>query len=401
MTDSVVSQDARSYRLTNIDMLRGLVILLMAIDHVRDYFMVDGVLEPMAGDDIEPALYFTRWITHFCAPVFVFLAGTSAGLMSVRKSSQELGAFLFKRGMWLIFVEIFIISTAWGFSPLGGESSNGLILIFLQVIWAIGASMVVLAGLQFAGPKVCLAIGITILVGHNLLDGIWPAGSILGGGDAFWVGMHSQASLIVGPYLFSQVYPLIPWIGVMLLGYGTAYIFEKSPDDRNTYLKKTGLIMIAAFVVIRASHIYGDANPWVVSDGGFADTFFDFMNVSKYPPSLLFTLVTLGPMAIVCGYADRMSGWLKDTLVMFGRVPFAFYVLHLYLIHALCIVLGMYQGFEASQFVKIYFFFPDGYGVSLLGVYAVWVLVIAMLYPLCKWVAEVKTRRKDWWLSYL
>ncbi|PCI64786.1 MAG: hypothetical protein COB37_00390 [Kordiimonadales bacterium] len=401
MTYASVAGDARSYRLTNIDMLRGLVIIIMAIDHVRDFFMTGGLQDPMAGADIDPALYFTRWITHFCAPVFVFLAGTSAGLMAERKSKNELGAFLFKRGVWLILVEVFIISTAWTFAPFGTVETGGDTTVFLQVIWAIGASMLVLAGCQYLGPKICLSLGIVILLGHNLLDGYGPENNMFSGTATFWTGLHTQGSLTEGPFQIVFVYPLLPWIGVMLLGFGTAFIFQKPPQARDAFLLKAGVMMIVAFVLIRASHLYGDMNPWEVHKSGLAETFFDFMNVSKYPPSFLFLLITLGPMAIVCAYADRATGWLKDMLVMFGRVPFAFYVAHLYLIHVLSIFLGMSQGYEASQFFKDFFFYPQGYGLGLGGVYLVWLLVIGMLYPLCKWVANIKTRRKDWWLSYL
>jgi uncharacterized membrane protein len=401
MTSESVARDARSYRLTNIDMLRGLVIILMAIDHVRDFIMTGGLQDPMAGADIDPALYFTRWITHFCAPVFVFLAGTSAGLMAERKSKNELGAFLFKRGVWLIFVEIFIISTAWTFAPFGMPETGGSIMISLQVIWVIGASMLALAGCQYLGPKVCLFIGTIILLGHNLLDGYGPENNLLSSTATFWTGLHAQGSFTEGPFLVAFVYPLLPWIGVMLLGFGTAYIFQKPAQERDTFLLKAGAAMIVAFVLIRASHLYGDMNPWQTHKSGLAETFFDFMNVTKYPPSFLFLLITLGPMAIVCAYADRTRGWLKDMLVMFGRVPFAFYVAHLYLIHVLSIFLGMYQGYEASQFFTFFAFYPQGYGLGLGSVYLIWLLVIAVLYPLCRWVANIKTRRKDWWLSYL
>lgn len=401
MSLDTAAKDARSYRLTNIDMLRGLVIVIMAIDHVRDFVMAGDVSDPMANADIDPALYITRWITHFCAPVFVFLAGTSAGLMAVRKSKNELGAFLFKRGAWLIFVEIFIISTAWTFAPFGMAETGGNTAVILQVIWAIGASMLVLAGCQYFGSKVCLFIGMAILLGHNLLDGYGPVNNLLSGTATFWSGLHAQGSFTEGPLLVIFVYPLLPWTGVMLLGFGAAYIFQQPAKERDAFLLKAGVIMIIAFVLLRASNLYGDSNTWQIHESGLADTFFDFMNVSKYPPSLLFLLITLGPMAIVCAYADRMNGWLKDMLVMFGRVPFAFYVAHFYLIHTLSIFLGMFQGYEASQFFKLHFFYPEGYGLGLGGVYLTWLLVITMLYPLCKWMASIKARRKDWWLSYL
>ena len=402
MTKPLAAQDARSYRLSNIDMLRGLVIVIMAIDHVRDFFMLAGVQDPMAQPDIPTSVYLTRWVTHFCAPVFVFLAGTSAGLMAARKSRHELAAFLCKRGVWLIFVEVFIISTAWTFSPFDGVPElGGSTLVILQVIWAIGASMIVLAGCQYLGTRICLIIGVAIVFGHNCLDGIWPAGQLLGGTDPFWYSLHSWSSTVIGPVFVATAYPLLPWIGVMLLGYATAFIFEKPATERDLVLLKAGIAMIVAFAVIRATGLYGDPNPWQLQEAGALATSFDFMNLSKYPPSLLFLLATLGPMAIVCAYADKMNGWLKDALVMFGRVPFVFYVAHWYLIRLLSFALAKYQGYETQEMMVFFFFFPQGYGVSLGWVYVIWLLVLAILYPFCKWMAEVKSRRKDWWLSYL
>lgn len=402
MTNSSISRDARSYRLTNIDMLRGLVIVIMALDHVRDLFIVNVVQDPMTQPDVSPALYLTRWVTHFCAPVFVFLAGTSAGLMAARKSRHELAAFLFKRGIWLVFVEVAIISTAYTFAPFDGVPElGGQTLLVMQVIWAIGASMIVLAGAQYLGARACALVGAVILLGHNALDAIWPVGDLLAGNDPLWYGLKSQSSTAFGPFLLAFGYPLVPWIGVMLLGYGTAGIFRREPVARDRFLVTAGLVMIVAFLLLRASGVYGDPNPWQVQEAGGLATALDFMNVTKYPPSLLFLLITLGPMALLCAYADRMGGWLKDTLVMFGRVPFAFYIAHWYLIRLGNMALAHYQGFEQEQMMTFFFFFPQGYGVSLPWVYTIWLLVLAILYPFCKWFAGIKARRKDWWLSYL
>lgn len=402
MIDSTISRDARSYRLTSIDMLRGLVIVIMAIDHVRDFFMISGVQDPMSQPDIPASLYLTRWVTHFCAPVFVFLAGTSAGLMADRKSPHELAAFLTKRGLWLVFIEVAIISTAFTFSPFAGVSElGGQTLLVFQVIWAIGASMIVLACFQYLGGRACLVIGAIIVLGHNAVDPVWPQGNLLGGNDPIWVGLKTQSSTNVGPFLLAFGYPLVPWVGVMLLGYGSVGIFQSEPRKRDSFLIKAGVIMIITFLLLRASVLYGDPNPWQIQEAGILATIFDFMNVTKYPPSLLFLLITLGPMALLCAFADRMSGWLKDTLVMFGRVPFAFYIAHWYLIRLCSLALATYQGFEPEQTMTFFFFFPSDYGVSLPWVYVVWLLVLAILYPFCKWFAGVKSRRKDWWLSYL
>lgn len=396
-----IDRDARSYRLTSIDMLRGLVIIIMALDHTRDFFLQGVVQDPMTQPDVSLSLYLTRWVTHFCAPVFVFLAGTSAGLMAARKSPRELGAFLAKRGLWLVVVEVTLISTAYTFSPFDGvPQMGGATLFALQVIWAIGASMLVLAGMQFLGVRACAVIGALILLGHNGLDGVWPVGA-RDGTDPLWYSLFGQSATGVGPLLLFFAYPLVPWVGVMLFGYGTAGIFQQPAEQRDAFLLRAGLAMIVAFAILRVLGLYGDPNPWQVQEAGVLATAMDFMNVSKYPPSLLFLLITLGPMALVCARADRWQGWLKDTLVMFGRVPFAFYIAHWYLLRLLNMLLATAQGIEPERMMTFFFFFPPDYGVSLPWVYAVWALVIVLLYPFCKWFAGLKQRRKDWWLSYL
>jgi uncharacterized membrane protein len=382
-------------------MLRGLVIVIMALDHVRDFVMVGGVQDPMSDPNIGPGLFFTRWITHFCAPVFVLLAGTSAGLMAARKTPAALAGFLAKRGLWILFIEVTVLSTALTFSPLGLAPLDGRILVVLQVLWAIGASMIVLAGAQFLGRQVCLLIGIGIVLGHNLLDSFWPPNHLFGTGSPVWVSLHAQMSSIIGPFQFVFAYPLLPWIGVMLLGFGAAGLFEQAPEKRNSQLVRIGLALTAAFVMLRALDRYGDPHEWHRQTAGSLATIMSFLNTTKYPPSLQFLLMTLGPAAIVCAYADRFHGWFKDTLVMFGRVPFAFYIAHFYLAHALAVVIGIYQGYTASQMMTLFAFNPKGFGLGLPGVYGVWLLVVALLYPFCRWVAAVKARRTDWWLSYL
>jgi uncharacterized membrane protein len=391
----------RAYRLDSIDLLRGLVIVIMAIDHVRDFFNFGGEADPMANPNVGAALFFTRWITHFCAPVFVFLAGTSAGLMASRKTPAALGAFLFKRGAWLIVVEVFIVATAWSFAPWGLEQFGGRTGVVMQVIWAIGASMVLLSGAQFLGQRACLFIGVAIIAGHNLLDPVWPVTTgLFDTGHPWWVALHTQMAIPAGPFFFAIVYPVVPWTGVMLVGYGTAPVFQQSPQKREARLLAWGAAATMAFVVIRGIGVYGEPNPWQAQDHAVA-TLIDFLNVTKYPPSLLFLLMTLGPAAMLCAVADRVPALIKRPLMVFGRAPFAFYVAHLYLIHALAVAFGVTQGFAASQFLTYAFFFPKGYGVGLAATYAAWILIVAMLYPLCRWVAAVKDRRRDWWLSYL
>jgi uncharacterized membrane protein len=286
--------DRRAYRLTSIDMLRGLVIVVMALDHVRDYLSAYHQ-NPTDDPNVSLSLFATRWITHFCAPVFVFLAGTSVGLMADRKTPLEVRGFLLKRGLWLILVEVFVISTAWTLAPLGIEAApfHGHVFIVMQVIWVIGASMVILAGLQLFGQRTCLLTGAAIVLGHNLLDPIWPAGGGLGW--PLWVALHSPMSKVAGPFGVWFAYPLLPWIGVMLLGYGTVGIFRLPPARRNATLLRAGLVLTAAFVVLRALDVYGDPHGWQVQTRGIAATMMSFLNTTKYPPSLQYLLMTLGP----------------------------------------------------------------------------------------------------------
>jgi uncharacterized membrane protein len=396
--------DQRGYRLSSIDMLRGLVIIIMALDHTRDFFMANATQDPVSDPDVSVALYFTRWITHFCAPVFVFLAGTSAGLMVARKSPRDLATFLITRGLWLVFIEIVVVSTAISFSPFGDEQFGGKTFLMLQVIWAIGVSMIVLGLCQFLGRKVCLLLGALIVLGHNALDPVWPTMQDYPQFAApLWIGLHSIVVKPVGPFFLINSYPVLPWIGIILLGFGASLLFEQPAEQRRRSLVRWGLALCAAFLVVRALDVYGDPNPWQSQAGGPVRTALDFLNTSKYPPSLLFTLMTLGPAAIFCAYAERWSGWLKDTLVMFGRVPFAFYIVHWYLLHSLCVLLGVIQGFPASALMTVPGGggFPAGYGLPLAGVYGMWLLVVVSLYPWVRYVAGVKARSKAWYLSYV
>jgi uncharacterized membrane protein len=370
----------------------------MALDHVRDYFMIGSVQDPTADPATSPLLFATRWITHFCAPTFVFLAGTSAGLMARRKSPSELASFLLTRGLWLIVLEVSVVSTAWSFSPTG---IGGRIYIGLQVIWAIGASMVVLAGAQFLGRRACLAIGAVIVSGHNLLDPIWPAASTTGTTGPLWVVLHARQLYEIGPLRVYFSYPLLPWIGVMLVGFGCAGLFELPAKLRDGRLLRIGIGLVIAFVLVRAVNVYGDPHPWLLDPSRTARSVMSFLGTTKYPPSLLYILMTLGPAAIACAFAERLRGSVKDVLVTFGRAPLAFYIAHLYLIHTLTILLGMAQGFAAQEFFTHYRYFPKGFGVSLAGVYLIWITVVVILYPLCRWVAALKARRQDWWLSYV
>ncbi len=401
MDAAVPVSDRRSYRMMSIDILRGLVIVVMALDHVRDYVMTASMQDPIVDPATGPLLFLTRWITHFCAPTFVFLAGTSAGLVARRKSPSELARFLLVRGLWLVVIEVLIISTSASFAPTGIAELGGRTYIGLQVIWVIGASMVVLAGAQYLGTRACLAIGLAIVFGHNLLDYGWPAASSTGVTGPLWVVLHARQLYAVGPLSIYFSYPLLPWIGVMLVGYAAAGLFQGPATLRNARLIRIGTGLVIAFVMLRALNVYGDPRPWQVRPGNIAGTVMSFLATTKYPPSLLYLLMTLGPAAIVCGLAERLGNGVKDLLVTYGRAPLAFYVAHLYLIHATTILLGVAQGFSPQQFLTHYRYYPKGYGVTLLGVYLIWIAVVVALYPLCRWVASVKARRTDWWLSYV
>jgi uncharacterized membrane protein len=398
---ATATSDRRSYRMSSLDILRGLVIVVMALDHVRDFVMFAAVQDPTADPSAGPLLFATRWITHFCAPTFVFLAGTSAGLMASRKSPAELASFLLTRGLWLIAVEVLVISTANSFAPAGITELGGRTYVGLQVIWAIGASMVVLAGAQFLGRRACLAIGAAIILGHNFLDAFWPAASTTGSTGPLWVALHARQLYEVGPLSIFVSYPLLPWIGVMLAGYGAAGLFELPEKRRRELLLRIGMGLCIAFILIRALNVYGDPRLWDFDPSNIAASVMSFLGTTKYPPSLLYILMTLGPAAIACAFVDRLYGPIKNALATLGRAPLAFYVAHFYLIHVLAILLGIAQGFAAEQFFTRFRYFPEGFGVGLPGVYLIWITVVVTVYPFCRWVAAVKARRKEWWLSYV
>lgn len=395
------SSDQRAYRMTSIDIVRGLVIVIMALDHIRDFTMIASVQDPTMDPTVSPLLFITRWITHFCAPTFVLLAGVSAGLMARRKSPAELAGFLVLRGLWLILIEVLVISTAFSFAPLGIADLGGRTLVGLQVIWVIGASMVVLGGMQYLGAKACLAVGVAIVCGHNLLDAIWPVASMTGTTGPWWVVLHARQAYQLGPFWIFFSYPLLPWIGIMLVGYAAAALFQAPAELRDRRLIRIGIALVCGFVLLRALNVYGDPHAWNVDSHNLQASIMSFLATTKYPPSLLYTLMTLGPAAIVCGFADRLPGAIRNVLLVYGRAPLAFYIAHFYLIHTLSVLLGVTEGFQADQMLTHYRFFPRGYGVSLGGVYLIWAAVVALLYPLCRYVTAVKARRKDWWLSFL
>ncbi|HYD79422.1 MAG TPA: heparan-alpha-glucosaminide N-acetyltransferase domain-containing protein [Paucimonas sp.] len=382
-------------RLEAIDLLRGIVIALMVLDHVRDFFHESAFLfNPLDVEKTSAALYLTRWITHFCAPVFVFLAGVSAFLHGARLDSRAaLSRFLLTRGLWLVLLEVTVVGFAWDFALRGA---------LLQVIWVIGAAMVALAALVWLPQRAILAVGVSIIAGHNILDGIEPAQF----GELSWVWrlLHDGGRVRSGGFGLYVVYPLLPWIGVMAAGYGLGFVFRQDAGARRRTLTILGLAMITGFLLLRGFHLYGDPRDWMPRAGLLA-TAGDFLDVRKYPPSLMYVLATLGPAFLLLPRLEQWRGRLAEVLLAFGRVPLFCYLLHLYLAHGLMLIAGVAAGYPASMFIGIVsdprMLIMNGWGVSLAATYGLWLFVLALLYPACRWFGEIKRRRRDWWLSYL
>jgi uncharacterized membrane protein len=382
----------KTARISSVDILRGAIMIIMALDHVRDYFSI-AHFDPTDLARTTPALFFTRWITHFCAPVFVFLAGMGASLSLDRgKSRHEVSRFLWTRGAVLILLEFTVVRFGWLFN-------FGTQVLFVQVIWVLGVSMICLAGLIYLPRKITALLGIAMVVGHNAFDGIPP--SAFGPLGVVWRFLHvSGAVSLPSGRVFITLYPLIPWIGVMALGFVAGGILQRSPDDRRRILVRTGGVMIAGFILLRAVNMYGDLIPWSSqADGLF--TLLSFMNVTKYPPSLDFLLITLGPALIALSVMERMTGFVSKFLMVFGRVPMFFYIIHIYVIHALAVVAGIAMGFPARAMMDAMWGLPAEYGFDLPAVYAVWMVVIAVTYPLCSWYGGMKKRSSNKLLAYL
>jgi len=401
LTTVTVDNTVKTKRIESIDLLRGIVIIIMALDHVRDYFHAANFLyEPTDMTQTNPAVFFTRWITHFCAPVFVFLAGTSAFLVGERKTKNELSSFLLKRGLWLILLEIVVIDFAWSFNP-------AYPLIRLQVIWVLGLAMVILSGLIYLPLKIILMIGLLILFGHNLLDNIHATGNSFT--DFLWGVLHERKRFSFGGRLIATGYPIISWLGIMALGYCFGSLYKKGLDAalRKKYLLLIGGTAIALFMLLRGINMYGDRAPWSVQSSLLL-TVCSFLNVTKYPPSLMYVLMTLGPALIVLALLEKPLNRLESMIIRIGRVPLFFYILHLFLIHLLAVVAVVLSGRPWTDMISITNInakdspWLKGYGFSLAGTYLVWLIVVLLLYPLCKWYDQYKTSYKQkWWLSYL
>jgi uncharacterized membrane protein len=361
----------------------------MVLDHVRAY-LTEARFDPTDLARTDAALFATRWITHYCAPVFIFLAGASAWIAGTRRSRGQLARFLLTRGLWLILLEFTVVSFGWYFTT---RMQLGAVA---QVIWVIGASMIVLAGLiQLPRPAVA-AFGLVLVLGHNLLDGITPES--LGAFAPLWHVLHVPGALQVVPVFL--LYPLIPWVGVMALGYAAGELVFREDAAGGRRLAIAGAAMIATFMVLRTLNGYGD--PGARLDAGDPVLLgMSFLNLTKYPPSLLFLLMTLGPALVALALLRRARGPVADVFVTFGRVPFLFYVAHLYLVHAIAVAAGVAQGFPASAIRNVFLFLPEGYGFGLLVIYLAWIGVVAALYPICRRYAALKGGSRAWWLSYL
>jgi uncharacterized membrane protein len=390
---------ALAQRIYSIDILRGAVMIIMALDHVRDYFHETASIDSPTNLVTTTAfLFFTRWITHFCAPTFVFLAGISAYLSGQRKTKKELSVFLIKRGLWLIFIEVAIVTLGWTFDPLYH-------VLIMQVIWAIGISMVILGLMVWLPVPVVLISGLIIICFHNLLD----HEEIIRNGRVgiFWEFLHQgnfQMIQFAPKHFFLLMYAFLPWTGIMLFGFGMGKIFTMGfpPKRRRKTLFVTGFAFFLIFFILRSYNHYGDPVHWDLQRSQLF-SWLSFINLNKYPPSLDYIALTVGTAMIILGLLDRVSRNFLSFVQIFGRVPFFFYVLHIYLIHLLAVILFFVQGYSKKEIAPQhlpFYFRPDHFGFGLAGVYLLWFAVLLILYPFCKWYDNYKTTHKKWWLSY-
>ncbi len=379
-------------RLESIDVVRGLIMILMALDHVRDFFG-NSSLNPTDPAITTIPLFFTRWITHFCAPVFFLLTGTGAYLALRKKSQSELSGFLFTRGLWLIFLEVTVVRC------LGWEFNFDYHMLLLIVLWALGWAMIVLSALVYLPAWAVTTFGVVMIATHNLFDKI-DSSSVI------WSILHVQNLVYRSPsHIIVVGYPLIPWMGVTAAGYGLGQIYSWPSERRCRFLWRLGAGLTVVFVLLRAINIYGDPNRWA-TQRSTAFTMLSFLNTTKYPPSLLYLLMTLGPALLFLWAVDGGTPrWLRPALV-FGKVPMFYYLLHIPLIHLLALITcyaryrHVHWMFESPGFPNFPITKPPGWGYSLPIVYLVWILVVVMLYPLCRWFAGVRQRRPAAWLSY-
>jgi uncharacterized membrane protein len=392
---------ALSSRIISLDIFRGFIMVIMALDHTRDFF-TNVPFEPETLTQTWPALFFTRWITHFCAPMFFLLAGTGAYLYGHRRTTGELTRFLWTRGLWLIALEFTVVGTAWSFQiPFG----------FFGVIWALGASMVLMAAIVRLPTRWIAGLSAAMIVFHDLLDSVRPVqfGSLAW----LWSILHKRGGVTL-PFGVREfvLFPLVPLVAVMAAGHVLGPLYTTERTRRKKLLLLLGTGMIALFFFLRLTNLYGNPPGGLggVSQGDFhlqptlAKTVILFLDVEKYPPSLEFLLMTIGPSFLLLAWLDRERVPRGLTaLWIFGRVPMFFYILHLYLIHCLAIAVAALRGQSVGWLFHgaIFGDTPAGYGYNLPFVYLVWITVVVLLYFPCRWFAEVKKRRREWWLSYL
>jgi uncharacterized membrane protein len=373
----------------------------MALDHVRDYFHINAFSGnyPENLESTNIILFGTRFITHYCAPVFVFLAGTSAFLYGQNKSNGQLSKFLITRGLWLILVEIFINNFLWWFDVSFG-------FINLQVIWAIGICMIALGVIIYLPKRIILLLGLLIVFGHNALDSIIKEGDSIG--SLLWYFLHQMNgfSYAEGHFLWFS-YPVLPWIGVILLGYcfGEFYKKDASIILRKKWLLYIGLSATVLFFIVRGFNFYGDLAPWTYQETT-EKTIISFFNVSKYPPSLAYLLITLGPALLFLYFIENIKNAITNFLLVFGRVPFFYYILHIFVIHIGAIIGLLVTGKDWKLMIlnneTMQSGILQGYGYSLFTVYLIWIAIVLLLYPICKKYMKYKTNNKNkWWLSYL
>jgi len=393
------SRGVRS-RVDAVDLLRGAVMILMALDHTRDY-LGDVTANPTNLATASTALFLTRWVTHFCAPVFFLLTGTGAALALRRRSREELSHFLWTRGLFLIVFEATLMRALWQFNV-------DYRVTIINVLWALGWSMIVLAALSRLPVAAVAAFGAGLILLHNLADSVTPAA--FGPLAPLWILLHQPGLLVATPRTFVFVaYPLVPWIGVTAVGFALGRVFDWPPEKRRAFLLRLGAALVVGFVLLRATNAYGDPRPWTVQPSALR-TVLSFVNTNKYPPSLLFLLMTLGPALLALRLLDAREGRsvpdFRRPVLVFGRVPLFFFMLHVVIIHLMALVRsavafgGVHWVFESPSLDKFPITQPPGWPLSLPWVYASWLLVVLLSYPCCRWYAQVRARRGGW-LSYL
>jgi uncharacterized membrane protein len=400
----------RRNRIESIDLLRGLIMAIMMLDHTRDFVHFQAFdFDPTDPARTDTVLFFTRWITHFCAPVFVFLAGTGAYLQHMRgKSREELSRFLVARGIWFVAFEVVVLRLV-----IFLNADYQVLLAFLQVIWAIGWGLVFLAAIIHLPLRAIVVVSIGIIAGHNLLDGVrvtsggGPGIVLPGALVAIWKILHERGFIFPFGTPGSAVlvmYPLIPWVAVMSAGYAFGALYKWSETERRQLLFRLGAALALGFVVVRAINMYGDPVRWS-AQATTMKTVFSFLALSKYPPSLLYLMMTLGPALMFLGWSERHTqNRFAKILITYGKVPLFFYVLQWIVAHGFAILASQLAGKSTDYLFGNLFLSPPppaGYGFGMAVVYALWLLGLILLYPLCRWFADVKARRRDWWLSYL